>query len=88
FEIGVWEMVYNAVRAGNKYPVNSKPLPPQDSHVILRLHHGQKGIVAEVEDHGEGIPGRIIDILKKETYNEDFIYRDEKGDERGRGFIT
>lgn len=85
FEPCVWEMVYNAVRSGNKYPTDKIPLPHHDSHVILRLHRGNKGIVAEIEDQGDGIPERIIEILNKENYHEDFIYRKGK-DERGRGF--
>ncbi|MFA5888528.1 MAG: ATP-binding protein [Candidatus Nanoarchaeia archaeon] len=85
FEPCVWEMIYNAVRSGNEYPANSIPLPHHDSHVILRLHQGKKGIIAEIEDQGKGIPERIIEILNKENYHEDFIYRKGK-DERGRGF--
>lgn len=86
FEPCVWEMVYNAVRSGNKYTAEHDPLPDADSRVTLRLHAGEKGIIAEIEDEGEGIPERIIDILNKEDYKEDFIYRDEKGKERGCGF--
>ena len=86
FEPCVWEMIYNAVRSGNEYPTDSIPLPHHDSHIILRLHKGNKGIVAEIEDQGKGIPERIIEILNKENYNEEFIYRDEKNKERGCGF--
>lgn len=92
FEPCVWEMVYNAVIAGNKYPIPPKkngkltaPYPHHDSHVILRLHHGERGIIAEIEDQGEGIPQKLIDMLDTARYD-DFYYKDEDGTLRGCGF--
>lgn len=73
FDFTVYEALLNAVEHGNKYK----------GIVRLRLHRGEKGLLVEVEDEGEGVPQKIVDILKKEAYNREFLFNSE---EEGLGF--
>ncbi|MDD4878458.1 MAG: ATP-binding protein [Candidatus Nanoarchaeia archaeon] len=72
-DFSVYEFLLNAAEHGNDFK----------GIVKLRLHSGQKGIVVEVEDEGEGMPEKIVDILKKDVYKREFLYNKGK---KGHGF--
>lgn len=69
FDFTVYEMLLNAAEHGNKFK----------GIVRMRIHRGEKGLLVEIEDNGNGIPQKIADILGKETYNRDFLYNSEEG---------
>ncbi len=73
-DTAIYECIFNAVRAGNRY---------KSGCIALRLHKGERGIVVEVEDNGEGIPEEIIRKLQQEQDCSSFLYGNGN---RGRGF--
>ncbi|MFH1636905.1 MAG: ATP-binding protein [Candidatus Woesearchaeota archaeon] len=75
FEISIRECIMNAAEHGNHYDKNK--------WIHLNFYVGKKGMVAEIEDEGEGVPEKIIKTFDLNPYNEEFIYM---GGDRGHGF--
>jgi len=76
-DISIRECILNAAEHGNKLE--------KEKWVSLQIYIGSKGIVAEVEDEGNGIPEHIAKFFEREEYNDELLVYDGEGF-RGCGF--